>query len=93
MIIENKDYILEQISKDSHFFDLTFPKVINKGKDNERKEMKLEAYGMPFDSCIKKIVDFRFRNLEGEFTLEEAIEKYSEFVSDIEEEIGSYVDS
>ena len=35
MIIENNDYILEQLSDNSMFWDLTFPKVIHKGKDNE----------------------------------------------------------
>ena len=59
MIIENKDYILEQISKDSHFFDLTFPKVINKGKDNERIEFKDPLYGLTIEHAKKRIALWR----------------------------------
>lgn len=66
MIIENKDYILEQISKDSHFFDLTFPKVINKGKDNERIEFKDPLYGLTIEHAKKRIALWRINKQLGD---------------------------
>lgn len=66
MIIEDKDYILEQISKDSHFFDLTFPKVINKGKDNERIEFKDPLYGLTIEHAKKRIALWRINKQLGD---------------------------
>ena len=59
MIIENNDYILEQLSDNSILWDLTFPKIINKGKDNERVEFKDPLYGVTLDSAKKRIALFR----------------------------------
>lgn len=59
MIIENSDYVLEQISDTSLLWDLTFPKVINKGKDNERIEFKDPLYGIPIDNAKKRIALWR----------------------------------
>ena len=66
MIIENKDYILEQISKDSYLFDLTFPKVINKGKDNERIEFKDPLYGLTIEHAKKRIALWRISKQLGD---------------------------
>lgn len=59
MIIENNDYILEQLPDNSTFWDLTFPKVINKGKDSERVEFKDPIYGVTLDNAKKRIALFR----------------------------------
>lgn len=66
MIIENNDYILEQLSDNSMFWDLTFPKVIHKGKDNERIEFKDPIYGVTLDSAKKRIALFRVNNKLGD---------------------------
>lgn len=66
MIIENNDYILEQLSDNSIFWDLTFPKVIHKGKDNERIEFKDPIYGITLDSAKKRIALFRVNNKLGD---------------------------
>ena len=85
MIIENKDYILEQISKDSHFFDLTFPKVINKGKDNERTDLVLISYGLPFETSVQMYILDKLRDKE--YTLKEYLKEYQKLLKNIIEEI------
>ena len=59
MIIKTNDYILKQISEDSLFWDLTFSKVINKGKDTERIEFKDPIYGVTIESAKKRIALWR----------------------------------
>lgn len=59
MVIKNDDYILEQLSDDSPFWDLTFPKVINKGKNNERVEFKDPLYGISLNIARVRIALWR----------------------------------
>lgn len=68
MIIENNDYILEQLSDNSNFWDLTFPKIINKGKDTERVEFKDPIYGVTLDNAKKRIALFRVNKKLGDNT-------------------------
>ena len=41
---------------------------------------------MPFDVCIKRIVDYQLQTLEGEYTIKEYLEKYEELVEIISNE-------
>ena len=47
---------------DASFYNLSIPVKVNAGTDKEREEFKIVGYGMPFDSCIKQIVDYRMAN-------------------------------
>lgn len=69
--------------KEVMFFDLSELITVNAGKDSERQEYQVISYGIPFESCIKQIVDHQLRNIEGEFTLKEFVELYDEKVREI----------
>ena len=63
MIIETSDFILEQTSESSLLWDLTFSKVVNKGKENERVEFKDPLYGVSIESAKKRIALWRINKL------------------------------
>jgi len=86
MTIEGSFFKMEKID-DSAFYNLSLLTKINKDTDKERVEFKLVAYGIPFDSCIRKIVNYQLRELEGTYTIKEYIEKYEELVNIIGDEI------
>ena len=83
--IATEEFEMEQVQT-SPFFVLSFLTVINKGKANERKEMKLVAYGSPFEECIKRIVSNRM-SVETNMTLSEYIDKFKKEVSKVLKEI------
>jgi hypothetical protein len=56
--IKDQDFEMKQV-KNLPFFDLVMPVVVNEGKDNERVDMKLVAYAIPFEACIKEIIAHR----------------------------------
>ncbi len=86
MTIEGSFFKMEKID-DSAFYNLSLLSVINKDTDKERVEFKVVAYGIPFDSCIREIVNYQLRELEGTYTIKEYIEKYEELVNIIGDEI------
>ena len=59
MIIEEKDFRLVPISEDSALFDLSFKKIVNKGKVGEREEWGSPIYGIDLGSAIKRIIMYR----------------------------------
>lgn len=63
MIIETSDFILEQTSESSLLWDLTFSKIVNKGKENERIEFKDPLYGVSIESAKKRIALWRINKL------------------------------
>ena len=81
--IKGDDFEMAQ-NDDGPFFDLSKQVVINAGKENERKEMKVIAYGLPFESCIKAIVSFRINKEDKEVSLSEYIKIYAEAVNEIQ---------
>lgn len=88
MIIKTNDYILKQISEDSLFWDLTFSKVINKGKDTERIEFKDPIYGVTIESAKKRITLWRTnKKCSEEITPQEFNKVYSNEKHLIEKEL------
>lgn len=73
--IKDVDFEMEQV-KTTPFFNLKLPTIVNEGKENERIDMKIDGYGMPFETCIQKIVSLRFSKLDETFTATEYIERY-----------------
>jgi hypothetical protein len=82
MVIEYGKFKMEKL-KDAPFYNLSVLSVVNAGKENEREEFKIIGYGMPFDSCIKRIVDYEINQIEGIYTIKEYVEKYEELVNKI----------
>lgn len=85
MEIVGEFYKIEKI-EDAPFYNLSLLTTINAGTEKERTEFKIVGYGMPFDSCIKRIVDYQLQTLEGEYTIKEYLEKYEELVEIISNE-------
>ena len=62
MKIEENDFILESINDFNNLFDLSLSTKINKGKENERSEMKIVAYGVPLETALDYIARYRTTN-------------------------------
>lgn len=82
MVVEYDKFKMEKI-EDAPFYNLSILSVVNAGKENEREEFKIIGYGMPFDSCIKRIVDYEMSQIEGIYTIKEYIDKHEELVNKI----------
>lgn len=82
MTIKEQDFMIEKIP-DMNFYNLSFSTVVNQGKDNERIEYKVVAYGIPFHTCIETIVDRRMRDITEEMTIKEYVNRYKEEVNKI----------
>lgn len=76
--IQGEDYIIKQSLEGSKHFDLWLPKVINKGKENERVEFKDPSYGMTLLSAIESIILHRLNTKKEVYTLKEFIKEYKE---------------
>jgi len=58
--IEEHDFkMISSRAHDARFFDFYYLHTVHKGKENERKEFKLEGYGYRLETCIKKICTLR----------------------------------
>ena len=71
IVIEEKDFKMVQSSKTGPFFNLYLPHVINKGKTNERTEMRLSGYGHSFEYCIDLLVKIRLAKKQEIYSLKE----------------------
>lgn len=80
LIIRDSDFEMVQV-KEIPFFNLSMLTPVNSGKENERMKMKLVAYGLPFEACLKQIVHMKMLNKEGECTVAEYIKLYKETVN------------
>jgi len=76
IIIKDLDFEMEQV-KSTPFFNLKLPTIVNEGKENERIDMKIDGYGMPFETCIQKIVSFKLAKLTGTFKAVEYMDMYT----------------
>ena len=62
MKIQEEDFILESIDDSSPLFDLELLYTIRpKGKE-PRQEFKNSGYGLPIDSAVKRIAQYRINN-------------------------------
>ena len=68
------------------FFDLSQLVKINAGKDNEREEMKIIAYGLPIDACLKHIACSKIP--DGDYTIKEYITAYHKVIKELELELS-----
>ena len=82
IIIKDLDFEMEQV-KSTPFFNLKLPVKVNEGKDNERTDMKLVGYGMPFETCIQQIISRRFSEDDSTYTAMEYIREYTKQVHEL----------
>jgi hypothetical protein len=75
IIIKDLDFEMEQV-KSTPFFNLKLPTIVNEGKENERIDMKINGYGMPFETCIQKIVSLKLAKIDETYTAGEYMEAY-----------------
>lgn len=59
MVIEEKDFRLIPIKDTGNMFDLELLKTVNKGKESERQEYRVVAYGVSFESAMKYVANAR----------------------------------
>ena len=88
IVIKDKNFELTQV-KDTEFFNLSVLSIINAGKDNERQEMKIVAYGLPFEAAFKKIVALKISQEHSGVICSTA--EYIELYKNAVEEIGKLV--
>lgn len=77
--ILEKDFKLVHVS--GQFFDLHQLVKVNAGKDNEREEMKLVAYGLPLEACLKRIACDKIP--DGVYTVSEYISEYHKIIDEL----------
>ena len=88
MRIEEEDFIMEQVSDTSFFFDLELKVLVKekiKGKvtGNENYKFKKAGYGMPLENCIKKIVLNRLNQKQEVYSLKEFMSEYKKSVEEL----------
>lgn len=83
IVIKSEEFEMVQSVETGPFFNLSVLSTINEGKPNERKEMKLISYGLPFETCMKHIVGLEMGKEEKEVTAAEYIERYKQVVEEV----------
>lgn len=80
--IEGKDYRMEQVGK-TPFYNLYFLEYVHKDKPNERSELKLFGYSVPFNSCIDYIVNKRLNDSDLTLNINEFIKFYEKTLREV----------
>jgi hypothetical protein len=80
IVIKDQDFLMEQV-KNLPFFDLKMPSIVNEGKENERKELKIVAYAIPFEECIKTIIATRLNKTGKNYTMKSYMKAFVEEVT------------
>lgn len=62
MIIEEKDFRLTPVGKDSLYWDLELQYIVNKGKTNERIDFKNAGYGLTLEKALTIVAHARICN-------------------------------
>jgi hypothetical protein len=82
LTIKDKEFEMVQV-KGTPFFNLSILTPINLGKENERMEMKLLGYGLPFETCLQTMVSIKLSHKEDTCTVLEYISLYKATVEEI----------
>lgn len=83
MIIEEDDFKLTAIGDAVPLFDLELLRKVNKGKVNEREEFKNEAYGIPMEAAMRRILHYRISKHIDTSDLKTYIQLYKEELNKI----------
>lgn len=76
--IEELDFIMEQDTEGMAMWDLSLLTSKKSGKNKGQEEMTLIAYGIPFDSCIKRIINYRISKKQSTYDLKSYFQAYNE---------------
>ena len=71
------------VQKTGPFFDLYQMVKVNEGKENEREELKLTHYGIPFETCIKNVIHHKIQDKE--YSLADYVTAYEKAVKELSE--------
>lgn len=76
MLIQEPDFILEY-ENNFNKFNLSLLYVKNAKKEEKRsEEFKVYGYGMPLESCLNVIINYRIAKKKDVYTLKEYLEEY-----------------
>lgn len=86
MVIEEKDFRLTPVKDCLDKFDLEILKVVNKGKENERKEFKTIAYGISLESALRYVASNRLAdNSPDVINLKTYLQEYKNIIGELKE--------
>lgn len=88
MVIEENDFRMTSGVSD-HFWDLELLYTVRPKGKPERQEFKDAGFGMPLETCIKKVIHHRISNKRDVSTLKEYIQDYKEEVNRLKELLNS----
>ena len=84
MVIEETDFRLTSVKDSGDIFDLELLKTINKGKENERKEFKVIAYGVRVDRAIAYIANARINEkYPGAIDMKTYLQEYRNIIDEL----------
>lgn len=88
MIIEEKDFRLTPVKDCKDRFDLEILKTVNKGKESERQEFKVVAYGITLDSAFKYVANARLAEGSDVVDLKTYIQEYKNIIEELKQLCG-----
>lgn len=88
MIIEEADFRMTSGASD-HFWDLELLYTVRPKGKPERQEFKDAGFGMPLETCIRKVIHHRISSKRDVGTLKEYVQDYKEEVKRLEELLNS----
>ena len=85
MTIEEKDFRLIPIGEGSSMFDVELLHTVKPRGGEPREEFQNVAYGLPIDSAIQRIANYRIqkRHENEAITLQQYLTEYREIISEI----------
>lgn len=88
MVIEESDFRITSGVSD-HFWDLELLYTVKPKGKPERQEFKDAGFGMPLETCIKKIIHHRITSGKDTGTLQGYIHDYRKEINKINELLSS----
>lgn len=90
MVIEEKDFRLTPIKDSGDMFDLELLRTVNKGKETERQEFKVIAYGVRIDSALRYITNARVAERNpGTIDLKTYLQEYRNIIDELKKLCGN----
>lgn len=83
LTIKGKDFEITQV-KDTTFYCLKVPVIVNEGKANQRTDMQVECNAVPLSTAIVRIVMIRLSKLNETVSVREYISLFKKEVEEIE---------
>lgn len=88
MVIEETDFRMTSVASD-YFWDLELLYTIKPKGKPERQEFKDAGFGIPLETCIRKVIHHRISSRRDVSTLKEYVQDYKKEVKRLEELLNS----